>query len=278
MSKKIIQLIVCFTIVFNVIAQEKTKETIVEISTEYGDIKIKLYNETPKHRDNFIKLVKEGYFDGTLFHRVIQNFMIQGGDPDSKNAPEGKILGNGGPGYTIPAEFNKNLYHKRGALAAARMGDAVNPEKASNGSQFYIVQGNKFTKEELDQFNERRNQQAKQEYFKIFIEKEENKSYKQRIIEAQEKNDADALKLVFEELTPIIEAEFEKSDKKLYYSEEQIEVYTTIGGAPHLDMNYTVFGEVIEGMEVVDKIAAVEKDRYDRPVKDIPMKIKIIQQ
>lgn len=278
MSKKIIQLIVCFTIVFNVIAQEKTKETIVEISTEYGDIKIKLYNETPKHRDNFIKLVNEGYFDGTLFHRVIQNFMIQGGDPDSKNAPEGKILGNGGPGYTIPAEFNKNLYHKRGALAAARMGDAVNPEKASNGSQFYIVQGNKFTKEELDQFNERRNQQAKQEYFKIFIEKEENKSYKQRIIEAQEKNDADALKLVFEELTPIIEAEFEKSDKKLYYSEEQIEVYTTIGGAPHLDMNYTVFGEVIEGMEVVDKIAAVKKDRYDRPVKDIPMKIKIIQQ
>ncbi|GAB4248868.1 MAG: peptidylprolyl isomerase [Vicingaceae bacterium] len=278
MSKKIIQLIVCFTIVFNVFAQEKTKETIVEISTEYGAIKIKLYNETPKHRDNFIKLVKEGYFDGTLFHRVIQNFMIQGGDPDSKNAPEGKILGNGGPGYTIPAEFNKNLYHKRGALAAARMGDAVNPEKASNGSQFYIVQGNKFTKEELDQFNERRNQQAKQEYFRFFIEKEENKSYKQRIIEAQEKNDADALKLVFEELTPIIEAEFEKSDKKLYYSEEQIEVYTTIGGAPHLDMNYTVFGEVIEGMEVVDKIAAVEKDRYDRPVKDIPMKIKIIQQ
>jgi cyclophilin family peptidyl-prolyl cis-trans isomerase len=196
------------------------KETKVLISTEYGHIKIKLYNETPKHRDNFIKLVKEGFYNETLFHRVIASFMIQGGDPDSKGAAAGKALGEGGTGYTIPAEIKSTLIHKKGALSAARMGDNVNPMRESSGCQFYIVQGKKATKKELDQMSARSGSS---------------------------------------------------------YTEEQVKIYETIGGTPFLDMNYTVFGEVIEGLDVVDKIAAVEKDRRDRPKKDVKMTMKIVK-
>jgi len=205
---------------------KKEKQTKILISTAYGDIKIALYNETPKHRDNFIKLVKAHFYDSTLFHRVIQNFMIQGGDPDSKTAKAGQQLGDGDVGYTIPAEFNPNLIHKKGVLAAAREGDDVNPQKASSGCQFYIVQGKKFTKEEIN---------------KILKRKNTNRA------------------------TPIT------------YTEEQYKTYETIGGTPHLDMDYTVFGEVIEGLEVVDKIAAVETDKRDRPKQDISMTIKIVK-
>lgn len=183
----------------------------VLIKTTYGDITIALYNETPKHRDNFLKLVETHYYDGVLFHRVIQNFMIQTGDPNSKNASQNTRLGGGDPTYTVPAEFNQHLIHKRGAIAAARLGDNVNPAKESSGSQFYIVDGRVFSNEELAMFEQRH----------------------------------------------------------IYLSRSQKEVYTTIGGSPHLDGNYTVFGEVLEGMDVVDKIAAVQKDRYDRPLTDI---------
>lgn len=207
-------------------AQKAPKTSLILISTSFGDIKISLYNETPKHRDNFIKLVKEGTLDGTLFHRVIKDFMIQGGDPDSKNAVAGATLGEGGLGYTIPAEFVPTLIHKKGVLAAAREGDAVNPEKASSSCQFYLVQGRKFTREEIDKMLKGKNA---------------------------------------------------RRDTKITYTEEQYKTYETIGGTPHLDMDYTVFGEVIEGLEVIDKIAEVKKDKRDRPLEDIKMTLKIVK-
>ena len=202
--------------------KEETKEitTMVLISTNYGEMKAILYNETPLHRDNFIKLVKEGYYDGTLFHRVIDGFMIQGGDPDSKTAKPKQMLGQGGPGYTIPAEFKQELIHKKGALAAARMGDNVNPQKASSGSQFYIAQGKRYTSEELNMLQARMGKQ---------------------------------------------------------FNQTQKDAYVNEGGVPFLDYEYTVFGQVIEGLEVIDKIAKVQKDRYDRPVEDVKMTISIVE-
>ncbi|MBQ6047310.1 MAG: peptidylprolyl isomerase [Bacteroidales bacterium] len=192
----------------------------VEIETNFGNIVVKLYNETPKHRDNFVKLVKEGFYDGLLFHRVIKNFMIQGGDPESKEAKPGQMLGNGSLGYTIPAEFVPSLYHKKGALAAARTGDNVNPMKESSSCQFYIVQGNVWQPQQL--------QMMAQQMGK-------------------------------------------------HFSAEQVSAYTTVGGTPHLDGDYTVFGEVVEGLEVVDKIAAVKCGPMDRPVEDVSMKMKIVE-
>lgn len=198
----------------------QNSERVVEINTNYGNIQVKLYNNTPLHRDNFIKLVTEGYYNGTLFHRVINSFMIQGGDPDSKNAAAGQMLGQGGPGYTIPAEFVKENYHKKGALAAARMGDNVNPQKASSGSQFYIVQGKTYGDSELNQLEMR----------------------------------------MGTNFTP-----------------EQRNSYKTIGGTPHLDGSYTVFGEVISGLDVIDAIASAKTGSADRPVTDIKMTMKIIK-
>ena len=226
--KKIFSTIVITSFVFfslyNVSQAQKPAQSmakIVLISTELGDIKIKLYDETPLHRDNFLKLVSEKYLDSTLFHRVINQFMIQGGDPDSKHAIAGSLLGNGGPSYTIPAEFRKGIYHKKGALAAAREGDQVNPTKASSGSQFYIVQGKVYTVEELNMFAQRMGKT---------------------------------------------------------FSPEQIKTYTTIGGTPHLDDNYTVFGEVIKGLDVIDKIASVATDKNNRPLQNIPMTVKLVEQ
>jgi len=191
----------------------------VTISTEYGTMKVGLYEETPLHRDNFIKLASEGFYDDLLFHRVIKQFMIQGGDPDSKGATPDKRLGSGGPSYTVPAEFNDNLYHKKGALCAARTN---NPEKASSSCQFYIVQGKPQTDAELDQLESR---------------------------------------LGFK------------------YTAEQREMYKTVGGVPFLDRNYTVYGEVIEGMDVIDKIAGAETNKAmgDRPVKDVKMTVKVVK-
>ena len=187
----------------------KDKEIMIKIETTKGTMTVKLYNETPLHRDNFVKLAKEGYYNGLLFHRVIKDFMIQGGDPDSKDAAPQKMLGMGGPGYTVPAEFNKNLIHKKGALAAARDN---NPQKASSGSQFYIVQGKAYNDSQLDMM---------------------------------------------------------AAQMGLSYTPQQKNIYRTIGGTPFLDMNYTVFGEVVEGLSVIDKIANVQTGRNDRPAEDV---------
>ncbi len=200
--------------------KKKVKEQKVQIETEYGKIVLKLYNETPLHRDNFIKLIKDDFYKDLLFHRIIGDFMIQGGDPDSKGAPAGKMLGAGDIGYTTPAEFDSALIHKKGALAAARQGDAVNPKKESSGCQFYIVDGKTQTEDELQRLS---------------------------------------------------------MQTGVKYTLEQIEIYKTIGGTPFLDMQYTVFGEVVEGMDVIDKIAAVQTGRGDRPVKDLKFTITLIK-
>ncbi|MEA3446693.1 MAG: peptidylprolyl isomerase [Bacteroidota bacterium] len=256
---------------------ESEKEKIILISTEFGDIKIKLYNETPLHRDNFIKLVKQGFYNDLLFHRVIKGFMIQGGDPDSKNAAPGKMLGNGGPGYEIPAEFNAKFFHKKGALCAARESDQVNPKKKSSGSQFYLVQGKVYDLQQLIVMEDRMNQSAKIEIVRKFIMKPENASYKKKLDSLQQAQN-------FEELNQVVKIIEEKTKNEyaqmetFSFSEEQRKVYSTIGGTPHLDANYTVFGEVVEGLDVIDKIALLETGANDRPVKDVKMSIKIISE
>lgn len=217
--KKLFTLILSLCFVASFAA--KPKNQYVKITTNKGEVIIRLYNETPLHRDNFLKLTKEKYFDGTLFHRVIRAFMIQGGDPNSRDAKPEESLGNGGPKYTIPAEFNDNLFHKKGVLAAAREGDSSNPLKASSGSQFYIVQG---------------------------------KVWNDSTLNAVETN-----------------------RMKFKIPEWQRQVYKTIGGTPHLDRNYTVFGEVVSGLEMVDNIAAEPTGKGDRPKEDVKMMISVLK-
>lgn len=229
------------------------KMTKVKLETSLGDIVVELYNETPKHRDNFVKLVKEGFYDGVLFHRVINNFMIQTGDPDSKTAGPDTPLGGGDPGYTIEAEFVfPKYFHKRGALAAARTGDQANPMRRSSGSQFYIVTGQVFGTEQLMGML----QAKKQDIFRRLVMENQDK-----IKQLQESNDEAGIHALQDELIRQTEAEAQ--------FDELIEAYTTIGGTPHLDGQYTVFGEVVEGMDVVDKIQNTTTDRRDRPTVDI---------
>ncbi|MDR0620083.1 MAG: peptidylprolyl isomerase [Bacteroidales bacterium] len=216
---KQIFLTVLTLISFSCMTSSQSKTPIIVIHTTFGDMKVKLYDETPQHRDNFLKLVRDNFYDELIFHRVIKEFMIQGGDPDSRNAAEGQRLGSGGLDYTIPAEFVSTLYHKKGALAAARTGDNANPEKRSSSCQFYIVQGKHWLPEEINMMK------SPQYGFKF---------------------------------TP----EAEKT-------------YQTVGGTPFLDGQYTVFGEVIEGMDVIDKIASQPTDGNDRPLKDVIMSITI---
>lgn len=243
----------------------------VRISTDMGDMVVLLYDKTPLHRDNFIKLANDSFYNGTLFHRVIKDFMIQGGDPDSKLAQPGAILGDGGPGYTIKAEFDPALFHKRGTLCAARMGDNVNPNKESSGSQFYIVQGKKFSPSELANIEIRVNQSKRAEIINGIIANPP-KELQAKVDSARALNTNESYNNLVNDINPFVEKELAKKGV-FAFSEEQKKVYTTLGGAPHLDGSYTVFGEVIEGLEVLDKIAAVQKDKNDRPLTDIKMKI-----
>lgn len=210
--------LLCFLLMSAAASAKPPKNQYIRIKSSYGECIIRLYNQTPKHRDNFIKLAKQGFYNGTLFHRVIQNFMIQGGDPDSKKAKPGDELGNGDVGYTIPAEFRDSLFHKRGVLAAAR---DDNPAKASSGCQFYIVEGKRLTDAKMDTIEQTR--------------------MKGRKIPAWQR-----------------------------------EWYKSVGGVPHLDQNYTVYGEVVSGLDMVDRIAAVKTDEHDRPVADVPMTVELL--
>jgi len=277
MVKTILLSAISLLICINLSAQKKGNnplapaERMVLISTEFGDMKLKLYNETPQSRDNFIKLVEKGFYDSLLFHRVMQGFMIQGGDPESKNAAPGVMLGGGDVGYTIPAEFHDSLYHKKGALCAAR---TENPEKAGSGCQFYIVQGKPISGEELDKFEQSINNGSRmQTAFQQVINEPANTELKTTFMRLQQTNQRDSLNaLIQNTIQPMINAKM----KPFKYSATQREVYKTKGGTPMLDQNYTVFGEVVEGMEVIDKIAAV-KTASDRPLSDVRMKIKMIK-
>ena len=247
----------------------------VKIDTSLGEITVRLYDETPLHRDNFVKLAKEGYFDGMLFHRVIRDFMIQGGDPDSKTASPGQSLGTGGPGYTIEAEIRKDLFHKRGALAAARQGDQVNPQRRSSGSQFYIVWGQIYKEGQLRQLSKQMEMQQMQQIFDTLAMEHRDEVLRLR----KERNHA-GLQELQDKLVAETEAKFKAMKEKgeiSGLSDEQIRIYTTVGGTPHLDGQYTVFGEVVEGLDVVEKIQDAETSSSDRPEEDIKMKITILE-
>ena len=239
----------------------------VKIETTLGDIIVRLYDETPIHRDNFVKLVKEGYYDGTLFHRVIKDFMIQGGDPDSKGAPAGKMLGVGGPDYTLEAEIKDDLYHKRGALAAARQGDEVNPERRSSGSQFYIVWGQVYKENQLNQLGKQIRMQKVQDAFNALA-----KAHREEIMQMRRERNRAGL----QELQDQLIAEAENKVGKQGLTDEQMQLYSTVGGTPHLDGQYTVFGEVEEGLNVVEQIQNTATGRADRPTNDIDMRMTII--
>lgn len=245
------------------VKEKKAEMTKVEIKTTLGDIVVELYNETPKHRDNFLKLVNEHYYDSVLFHRVIKDFMIQAGDGNSKTAGKNDMLGAGDLNYTVPAEFvYPQYFHKKGALAAARQGDQVNPTRASSGSQFYIVTGKVYGHNEVQMMEEQMSYGKKNEIFQSLA-----MQHRDEIIAMQRSGDNAGLQKLQEELIPIVEAEYAKNPVKL--TPEQVETYTTIGGTPHLDGQYTVFGEVLEGMDVVDKIQNVTTGANDRPVEDV---------
>lgn len=236
--------------------------TKANVETSIGNIIVRLYDETPFHRDNFIRLVKEGFYVDTLFHRVIKDFMIQGGDPDSKNAPSSKMLGMGGPGYNVQAEILPNLFHKRGALAAARQGDEVNPERESSGSQFYIVWGQIYKASQIQQLNKQLQMQATQQIFSTLASQ-----HRAEILQLRKDRNQAGLMELQERL--IKESEAEAKKQGIGLTQEQMDLYTTVGGTPHLDGQYTVFGEVEEGMDVVEKIQNTSTQRGDRPKEDI---------
>ena len=249
------------------------KRTQVKIETTMGDIVVELYNETPKHRDNFIKLAKEGVYDSTLFHRVIRQFMIQAGDPESKTANDTAQLGGGDVGYTVPAEFVPKFFHKKGALAAARMGDDVNPERASSGCQFYIVTGRKFRESQLLDMAGQKNNARMDTLFNQLARKHMKEIFKLRkagddnaLMELQDKLEAEAYALY-------------KEEEPFMFTPEQLSAYSTIGGAPHLDGAYTVFGQVLEGMDTVEKIEGTKTGRADRPVENIRiLKMSVVEE
>ncbi|KKB52998.1 hypothetical protein HMPREF1212_01160 [Parabacteroides sp. HGS0025] len=243
----------------------ETKETQILMKTSLGDIKLKLYNETPQHRDNFIKLVKEGQYNGLLFHRVIKDFMVQGGDVTSKDAPMSKQLGAGDLGYTVPAEFvYPKYFHKKGALSAARTSDEVNPEKESSASQFYIVTGKVYKDAELAQMEKQKEGRLKQSIF-ARLQKENSAKIKA----AYQSGDKAELAIIRDTLVGKTEMEAEKRKDETKLTPEQREAYKTIGGVPFLDNEYTVYGEVTEGLDVVDAIQNVKTNRQDRPLENV---------
>jgi peptidyl-prolyl cis-trans isomerase B (cyclophilin B) len=245
------------------------KDQLVTIKTKYGEMIVILYDETPKHKANFIKLASEHFYDSLLFHRIIEGFMIQGGDPDSKKAKPGQQLGLSGPGYTVDAEFNPALFHEKGALAAARMNDQANPTKASSGSQFYIVQGKVISENELkidpDKFRA-----AMQKFF----ENPAHQSLYDSIGKLYQAGDTKGYETTVLGLRDKIEKETGLKTGQTI-SPEKFKAYSTVGGVPRLDGSYTVFGKVIKGIDVIDKIAVQPKDQADRPNDDIRMFITV---
>jgi peptidyl-prolyl cis-trans isomerase B (cyclophilin B) len=248
------------------------KDYLITIKTRYGNIKLVLYDQTPKHKDNFIKLAKTGFYDSLLFHRVIDDFMIQTGDPNTKKQSDPKFFGKGGPGYTIPPEFHPDLIHEKGVIAAARQGDNINPGKESNGSQFYIVEGMVYSDKSLR--DSRINFNELYKYFGNLVQRSGYQDLNEKVLQLQTENRVDELQTLILSYKDVIEDDYDiELDQPL--SQKQIEAYTTIGGIPHLDGAYTVFGKVVDGLDVVEKIAAVPTDLADKPVQDVMMTIDV---
>lgn len=233
----------------------------ITLHTTEGDIRVRLYDETPIHRDNFVKLCREGYYDQTLFHRVIKDFMIQGGDPDSRTATPTQMLGTGGPDYTLEAEIKPELFHRRGTLAAARQGDEVNPERRSSGSQFYITWGQVYNEGQLRQMERQLTMMAEQQRFQQLAAER-----KTEIMQMRRNRDREGLMVLQEQLVAMAKADAKNAGT---LSDAQREAYTTVGGVPHLDGQYTVFGEVTEGLDIVEHIQQTETRPGDRPTTDI---------
>ena len=245
--------------------ENQEKETMVLMRTNKGDITLKLYNDTPLHRDNFLRLVADKQYEGLLFHRVIKDFMIQGGDVTSKDAPMNKSLGAGDLGYTVPAEFRYPVrFHKKGALCAARTGDEVNPEKASSASHFYIVTGKKYSDAELNQMEKQLENRLKQAIFARL--QTENKS---KIMSLYRSGNKEELAILRDTLIGKVELEAESRKMEAKISPEVREAYKTVGGVPFLDNEYTVYGEVVDGLDVVDAIQAMKTNKQDRPTENV---------
>ena len=251
-----------FTFIILILIQScaMNKDVIITISTPYGDMKAILYEETPLHKKNFIELSESGKFDSTTFHRVIKDFMIQGGDINIINEEE--VID-----YTIPAEVNNKLFHKKGEIAAARMGDNVNPERESSGSQFYIVQGKVYTEDELTLDMNLLNSGIRR-----LLQEDEYTEIRQKFIDAQ--NDPEETQKLALSLRAVCEEKYGMNIKK-NISKDILEAYTSVGGVPHLDGAYTVFGRIVEGLDVIDKIASVKTGSAGKPVEDIPITFKI---
>ena len=248
-------------------SQYKDDSKYIKVFTDKGEIIIRLYNQTPKHRDNILKLTQKKYYDGQIFHRIINNFVVQGGDPTTKNSKPDSLYGNGGPDYLIDAEFVDSLIHKRGAVGMAREGDDINPEKKSSGSQFYIVKGKVLTNQQLDDLEKKIESKNKSNlYKKIFAEK---------LADQKDKNAIDTITLSLD--VSIAFDSIWETRPKFKLSDQQRKIYTTIGGIPHLDGNYTVFGVVVKGMDIVDELSSIETDINDRPLKDIKFGISVLK-
>lgn len=278
--KKYLALLLCVLLLGSLTACKRhtkidsTKDTMIRMETTAGVIVLKLYKDTPKHRDNFIKIMDEGLIEGTLFHRVVKDFMIQGGDPESKDAPQGKMLGSGGPRYKVPAEilFPK-YFHKKGALAAARESDDVNPMRESSSCQFYIVTGKVFSLDSLMAYQDMRNKYVEDRAFEGLAQK-----HLKTILEMKKSGDARGLFELQQKVAAQAKVMAAKEGVFRYFP-EQIKTYTTIGGAPFLDGQYTVFGEVVSGMDVLDRIQNMPTDRNDRPLKDVKiLKIEVLNE
>lgn len=275
LMKKLSLLLLLVTLAF---ACNKSNETesvaetdeIAIISTDFGEMYVMLYDETPLHKQNFLKLAKEGFYDSTTFHRVIEGFMIQGGDPYSKDEIPFND-GQGGPGYTINAEFNPDFIHKKGALAAARLGDQQNPERKSSGSQFYIVHGQSVPSLQLDQILGNANNAERQNMIRQYVQAPENAMILQALQENQRAGRIDSVQAIIERIEPLATEGFIPRT----YSEEQRELYNTLGGTPFLDGGYTVFGEVIKGVAIIDSIAVQQTGEADRPMEKIMMKVRV---
>ncbi|PKQ63561.1 peptidylprolyl isomerase [Labilibaculum filiforme] len=247
--------------------------SIILIETNMGDIKLMLYKETPKHRQNFLQLIENGHFDGTLFYRVIKGFVAQGGSQDSRNAPAGKMIGYGSSNRTIESEFNPKFFHKKGAIAAPRKPDKVNIFKESDVSQFYIAHGRVFSDEELTLMEKEVNVPLRKHIVKKYLT-----TSKRALLDSLKKAGmVDEFRAIAKTIKESIEFEYNSTNKKLEFSEARRKAYTTIGGVPHLDNNYTVFGEVIEGLDVLDKIVNLKTDANDRPFEDVKMNVKILE-